>query len=93
MPTPIITYIKTFLAVLAGINAQGGFPECAVQCSLASIESSICDKTDIKCLCSDKPSWTEVMSCVASKCNENDQAKSLEVAQKICSGAGVEIDI
>ncbi|KAL8411366.1 hypothetical protein RB596_000851 [Gaeumannomyces avenae] len=64
-----------------------GLPSCGIKCLSDAAKQANCDAADLKCLCANASSLTNnisLISCVASNCNSDQQAKLVSDAPQVC---------
>ncbi|KAJ6262455.1 GPI anchored CFEM domain protein [Drechslerella dactyloides] len=93
----------TVLAVAASLSAASatlmprqiaGIPQCALTCALSSLGSTGCtDASDFGCICKASSFIESLIPCVKGACSPADFQGTVEGAQKLCSGAGVTLDV
>ncbi|KAJ5162896.1 uncharacterized protein N7500_004726 [Penicillium coprophilum] len=82
-----ITFALAALLTTAAGQGLGDLPDCSKTCATGSIPESC--GIDFKCICESKTFLSDVACCVADKCSQEDQDKTLKVAKSICARGGV----
>ncbi|KAL8382198.1 hypothetical protein RB595_006129 [Gaeumannomyces hyphopodioides] len=79
--SPTTTATSNLVALVQGL------PSCGIKCLSDAAKQANCAATDLKCLCSNAGSLTSnisLISCVASNCNSDQQAKLVSDAPQVC---------
>merc|ERR1712070_1082880 len=73
-------------AVLAQVDISN-LPSCAFGCAT---NLGGCNQLDINCICSDSELISGLACCVSKECDTADQDKTIQFAQNLCGGEGVD---
>ncbi|KAI7369427.1 hypothetical protein KC354_g1918 [Hortaea werneckii] len=73
-------------AVLAQVDISN-LPSCAFGC-VTNLGG--CNQLDINCICSDSELISGLACCVSKECDTEDQDKTIQFAQNLCGGEGVD---
>ncbi|KAI7159090.1 hypothetical protein KC349_g4413 [Hortaea werneckii] len=73
-------------AVLAQVDISN-LPSCAYGC-VTNLGG--CNQLDITCICSDTELISGLACCVSKECDPEDQDKTIQFAQNLCGGEGVD---
>jgi len=73
-------------AVLAQVDTSN-LPSCAFSC-VTNLGG--CNQLDITCICSDTELISGLACCVSKQCDAEDQDKTIQFAQNLCGGEGVD---
>ncbi|GAB1735455.1 hypothetical protein NU219Hw_g3086t1 [Hortaea werneckii] len=73
-------------AVLAQVDISN-LPSCAFGC-VSNLGG--CNQLDINCICSDTELISGLACCVSKECDSEDQDKTIQFAQNLCGGEGVD---
>ncbi|KAF3919437.1 hypothetical protein ABW21_db0209210 [Orbilia brochopaga] len=88
------TSILAVAASLAAVSAQtfdtSAIPQCALPCAIKSLPAEC--NLDPKCICENTSFIKSLVPCVQTAC-ANDFQNAITGAQKLCSGAGVNLDV
>ncbi|KAM0701281.1 hypothetical protein Q7P35_011642 [Cladosporium inversicolor] len=79
----------TAVALLSTLAAAQipGLPTCATSCVGTSFGS--CGNLDVKCICSNTELLSGLACCVSTACEAADQEKTIQFANSLCGGQGV----
>ncbi|KAG9226929.1 hypothetical protein CCMSSC00406_0003398 [Pleurotus cornucopiae] len=78
------------IALLAvSVAAQGGFPQCAIQCLDPTQSVNGCGPTDNACLCNDTAFISSTTACIDTNCEGDDVANAQSAARSLCAAVGV----
>merc|ERR1711967_99071 len=72
--------------VLAQVDISN-LPSCAFSCVT---DLGGCNQLDITCICSDTELISGLACCVSKQCDAEDQDKTIQFAQNLCGGEGVD---
>ncbi|KAF2750589.1 hypothetical protein M011DRAFT_516936 [Sporormia fimetaria CBS 119925] len=85
----LIALFAFFTTVLSQTTALSlvvdDIPTCAVDCLTTAIDASPCDKTDIKCVCTDFELQTYVKGCVLKTCPPKLGLSTLNTTMTVCN--------
>ncbi|KAF9495246.1 hypothetical protein BDN71DRAFT_899202 [Pleurotus eryngii] len=74
------------IALLAvSVAAQGGFPQCAVQCLDPTQSVNGCGPTDNACLCNDNAFISSTTTCINTNCQGDDVENAQSAARSLCA--------
>ncbi|KAJ5257268.1 hypothetical protein N7478_013372 [Penicillium angulare] len=83
--SPVVLALANLIS--AATAQLSDLPTCAQSCATNAIPSNC--GIDVACICNSSSFLASIACCIAGKCDEADQEKTLKAAKGICAAGGV----
>ncbi|KAF3290986.1 hypothetical protein TWF970_000242 [Orbilia oligospora] len=94
-PTTLWRFLTSciFLLVAPAIAQLDQLPQCAITCSIPTLQDTGCEATDFTCICQSNKFIGNLVPCIQETCTESESEQTIQAAQALCASAGVTLSI